>query len=82
MRPNSIINILQPISELVYDIGCEIQTKQGKHAIEFFSGTALVTKCAQKLGYHCTSVDYDIRLNPDYCTNILNFDYSLFPYQT
>jgi len=62
------------------DVGRKQRTKVGKHAIEFFAGTALVTKCARELGYNCTSVDYDIRLNPDYCCNILSFDYSLFTY--
>jgi hypothetical protein len=47
--------------------------------LELFCGGKSVGKAAKKFGYEVTSVDILPKFEPDYCCDILDFDYKQFP---
>jgi hypothetical protein len=42
--------------------------------LELFCGTKSITKEFQKLGWDCTTVDFDSKFEPDVCADILTLD--------
>lgn len=42
--------------------------------LELFCGTKSISKEFEKLGFECTTVDFDSRFNPDICADILTLD--------
>ena len=47
--------------------------------LELFSGTKSVSKIAKSLGWETISLDIDPKFNPDFCMDIMDFDYTQFP---
>lgn len=47
--------------------------------LELFSGSSTVSNISSNLGFDSWSVDFNAKLNPRVCLDIMSFDYSIFP---
>ena len=47
--------------------------------LELYSGTGSVGKVAREMGFQVVSMDISDKYSPDFCRDILEFDFSLWP---
>ena len=47
--------------------------------LDLYSGTGSVAKVAREMGWEVTTLDWSNKYKPDFCVDVLDFDFTVWP---